>query len=262
MISVVLAIHNEEKNLAACLNTVTDFADEIIIVDGKSTDNSLKIAKSFKAKIISTTNKKNFHINKQMGLDQAKGDLVLQLDADEQVDKTLKQFILDLHKKISQLSESEKKNYQPKAWWIKRKNYFMGKAFKKGGQYPDPVIRLFINGFAKLPQKDVHEQMGVDGEIAWADGHLLHYSTPKFKDYLKKFITYTDFKAEQLKQQKLKINFFTATKYLFFKPLLTFLQLFIRHKGFVDGWRGFIFALFSGLHHSISYLKYWELSND
>ncbi len=262
MISIVLAIHNEEKNLTACLSSVADFADEIIVVDGESTDQSLVIAKKFKAKIIKTSNKKNFHINKQLGLNKAKGDLVLQLDADEIVDQDLKKFILNLHQQILNLSPKQEAHFQPKAWWLKRKNFFMGKAFKKGGQYPDPVIRLFINGFARLPQKDVHEQMQVDGQVGWAEGHLLHYSNPHFSDYLRKFTTYTDFKATQLKQQKLKINLITAFKYLIFLPLYTFCQLFLRHKGFVDGWRGFIFALFSALHHPISYLKYWELKYD
>jgi len=255
MLSVVLATFNEEKNIEKCLKSVKDIAGEIIVVDGSSTDNTREIAKNLGAKVIKTTNKANFHINKQMAMDAAKGELVLQLDADEWPDKEQKDFIKKIHAKII------KGNYnnQPVAWWLKRKNFFLGHYFKKGGQYPDPVIRLYVNGFAKLPQKDVHEQMKVDGEIGWAQGHLIHYANPTFSDYLRKFSTYTSFKAMQLEEEKLKINLITSFEYLVIKPLKTFIQLFLRHRGYVDGIPGFVFAVMSGLHHAIAYLMLWEL---
>ena len=190
-ISIALATYNEEKNLAMCLGSVVDWSDEIIIADGSSTDKTVKIAKDYKAKIIKTTNKPNFHINKQMAMDAATGDIVLQLDADEVVDEDLKKFILKLTK-FSDLTHLEES-----AWWVPRKNLFLGKWLKKGGQYPDPVIRLYLAGKAHLPQKDVHEQMEVDGKVGWAGGHLLHYSNPSFADYMRKFNTYTSFKAQQ-----------------------------------------------------------------
>src|SRR5690242_537959 len=97
-ISVVMATHNEAKNIERCLGAVKDFASEIIVVDGESTDETVALAKKYNAKIISTTNKSNFHINKQMAMDAATGDLVLQLDADEVVDQELKAFILKVAK--------------------------------------------------------------------------------------------------------------------------------------------------------------------
>lgn len=254
MLSVVLATHNEQKNLARCLEAVQDVADEIIIVDGESTDNTVKIAKQFKAKIISTTNKANFHINKQMAMDAAKGELILQLDADEVVDAELKRFIKALTKNFA-----SRETTPIKAWYLKRKNLFLGHWLKKGGQYPDPVIRLYVNGYAALPQKDVHEQMKVDGEIGWAEGHLLHYANPTFADYLRKWNTYTSFKATQLQEAQTPINLVTALRFLLWKPWVTFGSLYFRHRGYVDGLAGFVFALMSGLHHSVAYLKLWEL---
>ena len=251
MISVVLATFNEEKNITQCLNSVKDWADEIIVVDGSSVDQTRKLAKKFNAKVIKVTNKPNFHINKQMAIDEAKGNLILQLDADEVVDEELCRFIQRINHQLSDKSSSIKNS----AWWLKRKNLFLGHWLKKGGQYPDPVIRLFIKGKASLPMQDVHEQMKVDGEMGWAEGHLLHYSNPTFKDYWRKFETYTGFRAEQLAENKLKLNLFSAISYLLIKPLTTFLKLFIRHKGFVDGVYGFLFAFFSGLHHPVAYLK-------
>jgi glycosyltransferase involved in cell wall biosynthesis len=257
MISVVLATHNEEKNIEKCLASVKNFAGEIIVVDGDSTDQTRALAKKMGARVIKTSNKANFHINKQQAMDEAKGQLILQLDADEAVDEELAAFIKETAKKISKKKQFTNKDAV--AWWIRRRNLFMGRWLKKGGQYPDPVIRLYVKGKAGLPQKDVHEQMWVDGQTAMADGHLWHYSNPSFSDYLRKFNTYTSLKAQQLKDKGLKVNPLTFINYIFIKPIITFLKLYIRHKGFMDGWPGFVFALFSGLHHLVAYLKFWEL---
>ena len=102
--------------------------------------------------------------------------------------------------------------------------------------------------------------MKVDGRVDPANGHLLHYANPKFGDYLRKFNTYTSFKAQQLKDDKLEITPFNALNYIFYKPIKTFFMLFLRHRGYVDGIAGFVFALMSGMHHAVSYLKLWELN--
>ena len=263
-LSVVLATHNEAKNLPRCLDSVKNLADEIIVVDGASTDETVKIAKDYKAKIIKTTNKPNFHINKQMGLDAAGGELVLQLDADEVVDKELAEFIAKLKaskqvKKIYNLKSKIQNNQHNVAWWLKRKNLFLGTWLKKGGQYPDPVIRLYINGYARLPQKSVHEQMEVDGPVGLAKGHLLHYSNPTFGDYLRKFNTYTSFTARTWYNRGVKPSFANGLKYHLWQPLKTFFSLYLRHKGVLDGKAGFVFALMSGLHFPFAYLKLWEI---
>lgn len=257
MLSVVLATYNEEKNLARCLDSVKEIAQEIVIVDGSSTDKTRDIAKSYGAKVIKTTNKPIFHINKQMAMDAAKGDLVLQLDADEVLDTELQQFVSKTHHDFLE-SKRKKKKFVAKGWWLYRKNFFLGKALTKGGQYPDPVIRLYVNGKAHLPQKSVHEQMVVDGKVDVASGHLLHYPYPNFGVYLRKFNTYTSLTATELVEQHQKITIFSFSNYFFLKPLITFFLLYFRHKGFVDGIPGFAFALMSALHFPVAYLKAWE----
>jgi glycosyltransferase involved in cell wall biosynthesis len=247
--SVVLATHNEEANIEACLSAVRDIADEMIVVDGESTDSTVALAKKMGAKVIQTTNKPMFHTNKQMAMDAAMGDWILQLDADEVADDELIRFIKKISKEESEFS----------AFWIKRKNYFLGTFLKKGGQYPDPVIRLYKKGKAYLPQKDVHEQMEVDGKIGWAEGHLLHYNAPDFSRYITNANRYTTQTAKKLKEQGVALNLWNDFVYLIWKPKITFLKLFFRHKGFVDGFPGLVFALFSGLHHAIAYMKLGDL---
>ncbi len=101
--------------------------------------------------------------------------------------------------------------------------------------------------------------MRVHGKTATAEGHFLHYSNPRFSDYLRKFNTYTSFKAQQLFEQKLPISFINSCKHLIYLPSVTFLSLYLRHRGYVDGLAGFVFASWSGLHHAFAYLKLWEL---
>lgn len=254
MISVVLATYNEGKNLRRCLDSVKSWADEIIVADGNSTDDTVKIAKEFGAKIISTTNKLNFHINKQMAMDKAKGELIFQIDADEVVDAALTKFIKKIESKLKAGEPTEA------AWWVRRKNLFLGRWLTKGGQYPDPVIRLYLKGKAKLPQKDVHEQMIVDGTTGWAEGHLMHYANPTFADYLRKFNTYTSFRAKLWYEANWSLSVGHFLYCFFWQPTVIFLALFIRHKGFMDGYPGFVFALMSGLHYPVAYLKLWELT--
>lgn len=252
MLSVVLATHNEEANLSRCLTSVKQLADEIIVVDGESTDQTKSLAESFGATVYETTNKSNFHINKQMAMDKAAGELVLQLDADEVVDSELSAFIASLHRQVvaGQVPSDS-------AWYLRRKNFFLGQFLSKGGQYPDPVIRLYLKGKARLPQKNVHEQMTVDGSVGTAEGHLLHYPYPNFSSYVRKFNTYTSFEAQRLIETKSNQKI-SAWHYCLVKPVITFFSLFLRHKGFVDKMAGFIFALMSALHHPFVYLKVLE----
>ncbi len=251
-LSVVYATYNEENNLARSLDSIKDIADELIIVDGSSPDRTQEIAKEYGAKVISTTNKPIFHINKQMAMDAAKGDWTLQMDADEVVDK---EMLAD----IERILDVEDMSTVSAGYWLKRKNWFLGTFLKKGGQYPDPVIRFYQTGKAHLPMKSVHEQMEVKGEVGWLAGHLLHYNSPTFADYLRKANTYTSLTAREFDRDKLELSFGNNLKYFLWLPFVTFLKLYVRHKGFVDGVPGFVFALFSGLHFPLAYLKYWEM---
>jgi len=253
--SVVLATHNEELNLERCLQSVKEFADEIVIADGESTDQTVEIAHNFGATIIQTSNKQNFHINKQLAMDAAHGELVLQLDADEVVDGTLRDFIISLSVQLAQGSYTQ----DPVAWKIARYNHFFGRVLTKGGQYPDEVIRLYLKGQARLPQQNVHEQMKVNGVVGVAKGHLLHFPYPTFDAYMKKFNIYTSFEASRASLNLLPIKKSTVWQYLLVKPVTTFSSIFIRHRGYVDGMPGFVFALMSGLHHPFVLFKVWAL---
>lgn len=253
-LSVVYATFNEEANLARSLDSIKDLADEIIVVDGSSEDKTREIAKKYQAKVIKTTNKPIFHINKQMAMDKASKDWTLQMDADEVVDKTMKKDIERILKQDPQDCAA--------GYWLKRKNYFLGTFLTKGGQYPDPVIRFYQTGQAHLPMKNVHEQMEVNGQVGWLEGHLLHYNSPDFSVYLRKANTYTTLTALEWHKNGRRTSWKMFLQMWFFKPLTTFILLYFRHKGVMDGFPGFVFALFSALHFPMAYAKLWEIEQN
>lgn len=252
-ISVAIATFNEERCLKECLGSVKELADEIVVVDGSSTDRTVEIAKSFGAKVILTDNKPIFHLNKQQAIDECKGEWILQLDADEIIPK-------ELADEIRETIEDDS-NLEYVGYWIRRRKMFLGRWIKKGGQYPDPVIRLFKKGKARLPCKGVHEQMEVDGEVGWLENPMIHLPTTNFSVYITKDNRYSTLTALEMKDKKIRLNGFSMINYMFLKPFKTFLSIYFRHRGFLDGFPGFVFAFYSGLHQMTAFVKYWEMEN-
>ena len=256
-ISVVLATYNEEKNIAACLDSIKGIADEIVVVDGSSSDKTVSIAKKYGARIKITTNKKNFHINKQMAIDMATCYWIFQLDADERVAPKLAKEIKSIINNQSSIINDVN------GYWMPRKNWFLGRFLMKGGQYPDYTLRLYKKGKGKLPQKAVHEQAEVDGEVGYLDEALLHYPYRDFSEYILKWSRYTDLIAnqtrEKMENKNIILKIFYGIGSLFIKPLYWFFIIYMRHKGFMDLWPGFVFSLFSSLRFPVSYIKYVRL---
>ncbi|MBU0572831.1 glycosyltransferase family 2 protein [Patescibacteria group bacterium] len=282
-LSVVLSTYNEEKNVGDCLESVKDIADEIVVVDGSSTDRTREIAKEFGARVIKTTNPRIFHINKQKVLVAAKYDWILQIDADERLSKSLakeiikviemsdeeigmyqksfsekKQKLFNKHKRL--LDERDgtigKDNEPYAGFFVPRLNYFLGKYLKYGGVYPDGVIRLVKNGKAYFPAKDVHELMVVNGKVGWLQNDLIHMADPTFERYLKRNSKYIDLIADGLKRDKVGKNPIKFIEYYFIKSIGWFFVTQIRHKGILDGFQGIVFSFFSALRFPRAYWRY------
>ncbi len=252
-ISVAMATLNEEANIVRNLNSIHDWVDEIVIADEGSQDNTLNLAKKYtKVKIINVKHEPIFHITKQKAIDACTGDWILQLDTDEVV-------TLDLKKEILNLIES---NPTENGFWVNRKNYFLGKYLTKGGIYPDSTVRLYRRGKGKLPCQDVHEQAVIDGQVGHLKSDLLHYSDPTFSRYLIRHDRYTSLLATDLKNSGVKISFLNTINYFFSKPIYWFCLSFIRHRGYVDGFPGFVFAFYSSLRFPSAYTKLYEMLNN
>lgn len=249
-LSVAIATYNESNIISDCLDAIKDIAFEIVIYNAQSSDKTLEVLKKYKqVKVITGPNHPLFHINKQIAIDACRGDWILQLDPDEIVTP-------ELSAEITKVISS---NPLENGFWFKRKNYFLGKFLTKGGIYPDPTIRLYRRGKGHLPCKSVHEQAEIDGKVGWLSNDLLHYSDPTFSRYLLRNNRYTTLIAQELSDQKIKINVFSFINYFLIKPIYWFLLTFFRHRAYVDGFPGFIFSWYSSLRFPISYIKYYEL---
>ncbi len=285
-LSVVLATKNEEANIARCLESVKPIASEIILYDEYSTDKTRDIAKQFKAKVLKYRHKTNFHETKQKAIDRAKGNWILQLDADEVVTPELadeirnvisftKQEALDYESKIKfthvlkwglflrhQSLVESREGYlgtldsEITAYFIPRRNIFLGKPLIHGGVYPDGVIRLFKRGHAWLPGKSVHELMHVKGKVSWLIHDLDHYDSPTLQRYLARNKRYVDLLSQDIAEENQSDSVIRLLDYLIIKPVTEFFSLYFRHKAVMDGYRGFIWSFFSALRFPRAYLEY------
>lgn len=282
-LSVVLATRNEESNIAACLSSVKDIANEIIVFDEYSTDDTQKIAKSFGAIVHSVQHEDIFHITKQKAISAAGCDWILQLDADEIVSKELAQEIQEVlsmsdqeikrrrpessrqwnlfkrHQHVVEARDGKlgKKTNEVVAFFIPRRNLFIGEPLIHAGVYPDGVIRLVKRNKAYLPAKSVHEQMVIDGEVAWLFSDLIHNDSPTLTKYLKRMNRYTDLRAADLKVMQIPKNITQLFVATFLSLPSQFALRYLRRRGYKDGIRGFLWALLSAWQYPLAYYKYY-----
>ncbi len=275
-LTVIIATHNEEANIGACIDAVKSIADEILVADGESTDKTAEIAKAEGAVVLPMTNKRMFHFNKEEAREHAQGEWTLFLDADEiitpELSTEIQTVINGVHQEIDvsqhKLFRAHIKNIEMRdhvsfdqnpplnGYFIARKNFFLGEYLMHSGVYPDGVIRLVRNGKAYWPCKDVHETMIVDGGVSWLTEPMIHNADPTFARYLERANRYTSLTADGFEHSTMQVSFANTFKYMVWMPSKIFLVLFFRHKGFLDGFSGFVWSLMSGLHFPMAYLKF------
>ncbi len=262
-ISLCIALYNEFTNLKYAIDSTYDWVDEVVIVDGGSTDGTLEWLRSrgSKIRIISVPNDPlMFHRMKQRALDEARAEWILQLDADEEITTLLRDEVLG----IVNSAGSNTVAYQ-----IPRKNYFLGRFLMKGGVYPDYTIRLYQKGSMYFPCKNVHENVEPTNGLVTHDLHWLkslhhpmnHYSDPTWSRYFGRWKRYCKAEAARLRltehesKKASSVNWFQNSHLvtvisMMVLPAPTFLNTYILHKGFADGWQGFIF-------HFMSATRWW-----
>jgi len=242
-ISVCLATFNEEENLKDCLESVK-WADEIVIVDGQSTDKTVTLAKKYTHKIIVRENPLMFHLNKQKAFEAATQDWILYLDADERVSKKLKEEIL---------AAVKKKSFQ--GFWLPRKNIIFGQWIKHSLWWPDYQLRLFRRGKAFLPCKSVHEQPKLTGRAGYLKNPLIHQSYQTVTQYVERLNNlYTENDLRVFLREKKKIHWYDALRF----PAEDFLATFFARKGYRDGLHGLVLSLLQAFSSFITFAKLWE----
>ncbi len=242
-LSVVVISHDAAAQIEACLSSVS-FADEILVVDSGSTDQTLDIAHKLGARVLEKE-WLGFGRQKQFAVAAAANDWVLCLDADERVSEALKAAIL-----------AELAAPRANACAMARCNRFLGRWLRHGEGYPDWSVRLFHRGHARWSEDAVHEKVLSDEPPLRLTGDLLHDSAESLHKYLEKQNRYTTLQAAQL----LAVGHNGGVGYLLFSPLLRFVKFYLLHRGFLDGLPGLIHISIGCMNSFNKYAKLMALT--
>lgn len=244
MLSSIIIAKNEEAMLGECLLSL-NFSDEILVVDGGSTDRTVDIAKSFGAKIVPSS-ATGYAQRRNIGLKAAAGDWILYVDADERVTPLLK-------KEIEQIMSSKT---TASAYQIPRRNIYLGKEMHFGGWGGDKVIRLFRKSALQGYQGDLHEQPIFSGPLSTLNSELVHYSHRDLTSMLAKTLDFTAYEA----RLRFEANHPPLSWWRFLRVMFTeFWLRFIRLSAWRDGIEGIIDGIFQVFNSFVIYARLWEM---
>ena len=243
-LSVVIIAKNAASQIAACIDSVA-FADEILVVDSGSEDETRAIAEVRGCRVIEKE-WLGFGRQKQFAVGEARHDWVLCLDIDERVTPSLEAGI-----------RTALKLQTHKAWRMRRRNRFLGRWLAHGEGYPDWSLRLFHRQFASWSNDPVHEAVITTADVGSVDGDLLHDSAEDVSTYLAKQNRYSSLHAEALFQQGVRAGYLK----LFLSPLARFIKFYVLRLGFLDGGPGFAHVAVGCFAAFAKYAKLIELTN-
>jgi glycosyltransferase involved in cell wall biosynthesis len=238
-ISIIIAAKNEAHNIRDCVLSA-QFADEVLVLDSGSSDDTVAIAQSCGAKV-HKTDWPGYGAQQQRGIGLAQSEWVLSLDADERITPALRQEIL------SAIAQARAIGYR-----LPRSSSFCGQFMKAGGWRPDYTLRLVRRDKAGFTQHFLHAHMTVDGTRADLKHPLIHYSYQNLDDVLEKLNRYSRGAAIDAAAQGKQSGLAKAL----FKGWWAFFRTYVLKAGFIDGKMGLVLALFNG---QTTYYKYLRL---
>ncbi|MFY7734390.1 MAG: glycosyltransferase family 2 protein [Bacteroidia bacterium] len=243
-LSVAIITHNESQNIERCINSVKAIADDIVVIDSYSTDNTAELAKELGARVIlqkflGHIEQKNFAISK------AQYPFILSLDADEAIDEKLKQEIITL-KNTSKIADG---------YIINRHNNYCGQWINHGAWKSDLKLRLWDSRKGKWGGMNPHDKFEMDAntKITLLEGKILHWSYTSVAQHEGKVDYFSSIAAKAYHARGKKSSLFKIV----FSPLFRFLRDYIFKLGFLDGKYGFIIAKLTAKE---VYFKYKKLS--
>jgi len=244
-ISAVIITFNEERNIERCLRSLTGVADEIIVVDSNSTDNTEELCKPFNTRFLQHPFE-GYMQQKKWAVVQAGSDYILSLDADEELSPELRESILQV-----------KNDWKADGYTCNRLNNYIGKWIRYCGWYPDAKLRLWDRRKGTWSGINLHEkvQMVSNAHIGKLNGDLLHYSYYSIQQHLDQINKFTEIAAAEGITKGKKTSLLIAT----FKGIWKFKRDYIFKLGFLDGYYGFIICMLSGYAVFIKYIKMNEL---
>jgi glycosyltransferase involved in cell wall biosynthesis len=246
-LSAVVITFNEEERLRACLESLV-WADELVVVDAESTDKTVQIAREFTDRVW-VRPWPGFAAQKNFAIEQATGDWILSVDADEEVSPELKEEIGAV---LSDRGDGAD------GYRVPRRNIFWGRWVRHGGLYPDWQLRLFRRGRGRFVDHAVHESVKVTGTVGRLRAPLVHRSYRRVADFLARADRYSTLAAEAW----IRSGRPARVGDLVWRPLGRFLGMYVVRAGFLDGWRGFLLACLYAYYVFIRSMKVWERARD
>lgn len=240
-LSVVIITKNEERNIRECLETV-NWADEIIVVDSFSTDNTVEIARGYTDKVFQRAFT-NYADQRNFAASLASCPWILVVDADERVTPDLKAEIQQV------LSDNSFSGYR-----IPHLDYIFGKPIRHGGWYPQYHVRLYRKDMGRW-EGEVHEKVILEGKVGCLRNPLIHYSHLRIANFLHKLNQYTSVEADYLYRRGQRTN---ILKLIFWPPVVFVYKYFYR-LGFLDGFHGLVLAVLLACYHFVKHAKLLEL---
>lgn len=243
-ISAKIIVFNEEANIADVLKSV-EWADEIVVVDSNSTDQTVEIARRFTDRIFNREFK-GYKDKHQFADSMTSSDWIFWIDADERVTDELKVAIEQL--------KSRDPNSLPDGFKIARRTWYLGKWIKHSGWYPDYQMRLYRKDASFWDGIAPHETARVNGKVETLEGELLHYTKRNLSEHHLVLDSYTTLAAEYLAGNGKSIG----AVGLFTNSIAAFFRTYILKQGFRDGIQGLIIAMFTAYSVFLKYAKVWE----
>lgn len=242
-ISVVMSAYNEAAVIRDCLESVTAWAAEIVVVDCSSRDRTAAIAAEYTDRVITTTNKLMFNVNKNLAIDAATREWVLLLDPDERVTP-------ELAGELQRISAQEDSPFA--GYWMPRRNFELGRWIDAMG--PDRQLRFFRNGAARFPCRHMHEMVQVDGAVGELSAPLLHFPRQELFAYVHKRNVNSEHRAVYLFEQGVPFRL----RNLLFRPLLAFARQYLLKGGWREGVPGLIIAVSGAYATFLQDAKLWQ----
>ncbi len=244
-ISAVIITYNEERNIERCLRSLEGIADEIVVVDSYSTDNTELLCKPFNVRYLQHPFL-GYMQQKSWATEQAVFDYILSLDADEQLSDELRDSILEA-----------KNNWKADGYSFNRLTNYIGKWIRHCGWYPDAKLRLWDRRKGAWSGINLHESVKMQANASQAKlkGDLLHFSYYSIKQHLDQINKFTEIAAAEGHAKGKKTSLFIAA----FKGIWKFKRDYFFKLGFLDGYYGFVICALSGYAVFIKYLKINEL---
>jgi len=242
MLAAVILTYNEASNIAACIESLR-WADETVVFDSLSTDDTVRIARDAGARVLQNPFI-NYAQQRNAALDAVAAEWVFFVDADERATPELATEVRGV------LGREEN------GWWVPRHNYIFGRLTKAAGWYPDYQMRLLRRGYARYdPAREVHELVLLQGRAGWLTQPLIHYNYATLAEFIARQERYTEYDARMLYEQGVR----PKPRNYVLQPLRHFLWRYVSLGGYREGLHGLRLSLLMAYYNYAMYRRLGKL---